>query len=326
MIRSFISLSILFSATAYAATNTPPAWPKNFSKDLKDKTFHQAFCEKSPGFQTKALCNYMQKNSLNEKLISVSVQGETLTLQDGSRTVEIKRTKNELQFEINRKIIDLAILREPAQLLAALNKALPKVANNSLWMNSAHAQEETEHFSVMTNASAFILSATVDQGLCAKAKDFVIACTKNIEGFSGTTQFNISIDKYRAGKIKTSDDMYLRWIISNTQEMIVLLYKMQELVNGLSTPEVRQSLRQCPSIVDDTHTGESDMDACGEILATRKTVIRKMYDDAGKFKSQLEEQEKLANQLENIAGTNKSAPSKSSAPASKPSSKKDAIR
>ncbi|MNK86947.1 hypothetical protein D3C87_1068720 [compost metagenome] len=128
MIRFALALVLFASSSAFAAP--APTWSKKMVEDLKTKTLQQTFCDNSAGFQTKAVCDYFgkDKNELSKKLISVSVQGNVLTLNDGKRTVEIKRLKDELQFEVNRKLIDMGELRDPAKLAKALQNALPKVA------------------------------------------------------------------------------------------------------------------------------------------------------------------------------------------------------
>jgi hypothetical protein len=308
----------LFSTVAIAASNPTLTWSNNFQTTFKNKTYQQAFCEKPAGFQIQALCEHLKKNknSIGEKLVSISAQGNTLTLQDGKQSVEIKRSQNPMHFVVNRKTLDLTQLREPAQLLAALDKALPKSQARSLWMNSAYAldAETPGHAGTMAGLSAVILSYTVDQGLCDKAREFFVACKGNVDKAPEMYQYELSRGKFDKGEIKTKDDDYLRWLIADSNELVYQLYQLEELVKNLNSQEVRARLHMCPA-----GSGDAEMDVCVKTLADRKAVIREQGKQAEKYKDLLEKYETTTSKLQVTAGKESS-----SSPASKSTNQKTA--
>lgn len=243
MIRFVFVLAQLFATSSFAAQN--PAWPKAMVNDLKTKTLQQTFCEKSPGFETKAFCDYFAKDkiALSQKLVSATANGSVLILNDGKRAVEIKRLKSAVQFEINKKIIDVSELRTPAQVLAAIEKALPKVATRSLWMNSAYAQEgvNSEVYTIMQSASAAALFKAVDESTCQSLDEFIQACEIHIQAEPEYFE-----DK-SASASKNEKEKPVRKILRNqkiTQEefdmakrdfesLALKIYKMKEVTFGL---------------------------------------------------------------------------------------------
>lgn len=294
MIRTFLPVTFLFSSVAIAASNPTPVWPKDFNTEFKNKTFNQAFCEKPVGFQTQALCEHLKKNknSLSEKLISMSVQGTVLTLQDGKRSVEIKRLKNPMQFEVNHKVLDLTQLREPTDLLVALNKALPKVAARSLWINSAYALEIDSdtpgHAGEMVRQAAVVLNFTVDNGLCERAKSFFLACEGNVDGTGEKSLYDIGVKNYDANQIENSKDDSLHFITSNADELVYRLHQMQPMVENLNNSEVRSRLRMCPAFTKGNKgRGDAEIDICAKTLAKRKAEIRAKGLEVEKFKQVL---------------------------------------
>lgn len=269
MIRIVFVLAQVFTASAFAAQN--PAWPKAMVNDLKTKTLQQTFCENSPGFETKAACDFFgkDKKALSQKLVSVSVNGAVLTLNDGKRTVEIKRLNDDLQFEINKKIIDVREYRQPAQLFAAIEKALPKVATRSLWLNSANAEEiDSPVYTLMARASGWATLNAIDDSACSSIDDFIKACEVNINS-------ETELGKYKDGLLKPAqkliddkelNDWEFRTAIADLDVIAVKVHKMKSLTFGLINrsreannyckqkgwPDIADKMDQCLAVLKDT--------------------------------------------------------------------------
>ncbi|MNL50732.1 hypothetical protein D3C87_1737710 [compost metagenome] len=83
---------------------------------------------------------------------------------------------------------------------------------------------------------------------------------------------------------------------------------MEEIVKGLNSPEVRERLRSCPSVIEGNNgRADSDMDLCGQALAERKKLFLAEGAKANKLKEALEKQEEAAKNLEKMAGKEKSS-------------------
>lgn len=260
MIRFVLTLALLGSSSAFAAP--APTWSKKMVDDLKTKTLQQTFCDNSPGLQTKAACDYFgkDKKELSKKLISVGAQGNVLTLSDGKLTVEIKRLKDELQFEVNRKLIDVGELRVPAKLAAALAKALPKVAVGSLWMNSAFADDSFANYATMVDASAHILSFAVDESTCGYVAKFVDVCFQGVSEYPkakdmAETEANV------AGKVP----LHVReqdWYKEKQMDVVTLISRMKSVTRGLASK--KSALKVCKD--SDGNDGSKYLDACLQSL------------------------------------------------------------
>ena len=256
MIRFVLTLVLLGSSSAFAAPT--PTWSKKMVDDLKTKTLQQTFCDNSPGFQTKAACDYFgrEKKELSKKLISVSAQGNVLTLSDGKVTVEIKRLKDDLQFEVNRKLIDVSELRDPAKLAEALAKALPKVAVGSLWMNSAFADESFANYNMMVDASAHIVSFAVDESTCGYVAKFVETCIKGVSDYPQAKEMAVT-EANVAGKVPLHEREQA-WYKEKQADVVVLIGRMKSITRGLASK--RPALKLCKD--SDGNDANKYLDAC----------------------------------------------------------------
>lgn len=246
----FLGSLITFVSSVCFAHQTP-TWPKEVVHKLKSKDPQNAICTSSGlGLQTKAACSAFSKDteSSGKKWPTVTLKNGNITLSDGTRTIEIKRTDVPTRFEINNKTVELAEHRNFQSLHRAISSSLPKVAvRRSLWINSAQAQWSEEGMTVyerMARAAHFLISATSDQEACEAAHKFIKACAVNIEEDPDVTLFKHFTNKLAQGRKLTADDK--RMFTASLETLRYSLFKMRNLTAGFD--KKTDALLACPSV------------------------------------------------------------------------------
>jgi hypothetical protein len=277
MMRSLLPLLLLVSTSAYAAV--PIKWSETLVKNLNTKTLRQAFCEKNVGYRAQAGCDAFSKEKaiLDQKVSSARVEGSSLFITVGKRTVEIKATADTNIFEINRKTIDLKNYTKPADLVKALQATFPKLANGSLWMNAAYAQETP--LELMSGAASLMLYSTSDQNWCSYAEKFVRACNSNLSEAPEKTQWENITKKIANRQVLNSDD--LRWLDDDEQNLRVLAYQMRKVVAELNRADAQSALKLCPSYtVPALANAQEDVRKCDKILFFKNSRLKAMPEMA----------------------------------------------
>lgn len=264
----FVTLVSSLSFAKPSAKIAEATWPKEIVSNLQAKNPYQAFCKEPAGVQTARSCQAFSKlKDSKQKWPKATISEGIITLNDGKRTVQLKRTKEATRFEINNKVIDLANHRDGQSLYRAIAELTPKVAKGSFWMNAAYAEwypEDATTYDLMSVAAHQIVSSTSDSETCKAAYEFTKQCAVNIDTHSENTLFRHFANKLSDGSSFSPDDQ--RMFLSSIENLRYELYRMRNLTKGFD--KKTDALVNCPSRFSST----KNTSAANDVIECAKTL------------------------------------------------------
>ena len=268
LLGTFVILVSSLSFANSSAKVAGAAWPREIVSKLQSKNLYHAFCASPAGIQTSRSCKAFSKLT-DSKLQwpKATISDGVITLNDGKRSIKLKRTKEVTQFEINHKVINIADHRDGQSLYRAIAEVTPKIAVHSLWMNIAYAEwypGEATTYDLMSVAAHQLVSATSDAETCNAAHEFAKQCAINIDTHPESGLFNHFLKKLSKAGTLSKDDK--RMFLSSIESLRYELVRMRNLTKGFD--KKTEALVNCPSLVDSTKnsSGAEEVINCAKNL------------------------------------------------------------